>query len=346
MGRVSRRRADWSDLRMFWAVAETGGFGAAARALGASQSTITRRIEELEHRLNARLFVRGPRGVELTEAGRQAYDRVLTMERSAEAIENLILNAENMAQGEVGVAAPDGIAGVLLAPAAVEFLRANPKISLRFDCGLWAEHPLDGRTDLLLTFAKPTHPDLIARPVAHFHYGLFAAQSYLELYGSPRSLSECTAHSYVHHAAQMHQEERWHPQATAFRTMVQTRLETNSSAVSFAAVRNGVGLGLLPTAVASIDPSLVMIDVPMMGALKMWLCYPRDVAQSARIRLVADWISDLFDPRTKPWYREEFIHPRDFAAMTAGAEDARTRPAERSRTVGGRDAAARSQVAR
>ena len=318
MGRVTRRRADWSDLRLFWAVAETGGFGAAARALGTSQSTITRRIDELEHRLNARLFLRGPQGVELTEAGRMAYDRVLTMERSAEAIENMILNTEDTPQGEVGIAAPDGVAGVLLAPAAAEFLRENPKISLSFDCGLWSEHPLDGRVDLCLTFAEPSHADLIAQPIAHFHYGLFAAQSYLDLYGTPRSLPECTAHSYVHHVAQVHQEERWHPQAAAFRTMVQTRLETNSSAVSFAAVRNGVGIGLLPTAVAAIDPSLVMIDVPNLGSVRMWLCYPRDIAQSARIRLVADWITDLFDPRTKPWCREEFIHPREFAAMTQG----------------------------
>jgi DNA-binding transcriptional LysR family regulator len=322
MGRVTRRRAEWSDLRLFWAVAEAGGFGAAARALGASQSTITRRIDELEHRLNARLFVRGPHGVTLTEAGRMAFDRVLTMERSAEAIENMILNTENAPQGDVGIAAPDGVAGVVLAPAAAEFLRGNPKISLRFDCGLWSEHPLDGRTDLSLTFVEPTHPDLIARPIAHFHYGLFAAQSYLDLYGTPRSLSECTAHSYVHHAAQVHQEERWHPQAAAFRAMVQTRLETNSSAVSLAAIRNGVGLGLLPTSVAAIDPSLVMIDLPHMGALRVWLCYPRDIAQSARIRLVADWITDLFDPRTKPWYREEFIHPREFAAMVEGRSPA------------------------
>lgn len=340
MGRVSRRRADWSDLRMFWAVAETGGFGAAARALGTSQSTVTRRIEELERQLNARLFIRSPQGVELTEAGQLAYDRVLTMERSAEAIENQILNAENQPQGVVGIAAPDGIAGVLLAPATAEFVRANPKISLRFDCGLWGEHPLDGHTDLLLTFAKPTHPDLIARPIAHFHYALFAAQSYLDLYGTPRTLSECTAHNYVHHTAQAHQEDRWHPQAAAFRAMVQNRLETNSSAVSFAAIRNGVGLGLLPTAVLSVDQSLVMLDAANFGSMQMWLCYPRDVSQSARIRLAVNWIMEMFDPRTKPWYREEFIHPRDFAAATTEPRPAASsRRAERDKDAAARAAA-------
>src|SRR5215831_1086762 len=119
---VSRRRAEWSDLRLFWAVAELRGFGAAARALGVSQSTITRRIDELEYRLNARLFVRGPQGVTLTEAGQQARNLVRTMEHAAEALENMILDAEDKPEGAVGIAAPDGVAGIFLTPSMPEFL--------------------------------------------------------------------------------------------------------------------------------------------------------------------------------------------------------------------------------
>jgi hypothetical protein len=42
------------------------------------------------------------------------------------------------------------------------------------------------------------------------------------------------------------------------------------------------------------------------------MAHHRDVARSVRIRCVIDWLRELFDPVTKPWYREEFIHPRDF----------------------------------
>jgi DNA-binding transcriptional LysR family regulator len=312
MANVSRRRADWSDLRLFWAVAESGGFGAAARSLGVSQSTITRRIDDLEYRLNARLFVRGPHGVSLTEAGTQARDLVRTMENSAAALENLILDSEDKPEGGVGVAAPDGIAGIFLTPFMPEFLRANPKIDLRFDCGLWPDHPLKGDADLSLTFTEPTQADLIARPIAHFHYGLFAARSYLDLYGAPTSLPEGTSHAYVHHTAQIHQPERWHPHSQAFRTMANTRIETNSSAVSFSAVKHGAGIGLMPTAILEIEPALVMLETPQMGSLKLWLCYHRDVGRSARIRRVIDWVREVFDPKAKPWYREEFVHPREF----------------------------------
>src|SRR5271168_709624 len=76
MGDVARRRADWSTLRVFFAVAETGGINAAARALRLNPSTVTRAIEELERQLNVTLFHRGPRGTVLTEVGEIAFQRV------------------------------------------------------------------------------------------------------------------------------------------------------------------------------------------------------------------------------------------------------------------------------
>ena len=60
---------DWTSLRDFLAVAETGSLSRAARRLGLSQPTLTRRMAALEERFHAELFRRTPRGVELTEAG-------------------------------------------------------------------------------------------------------------------------------------------------------------------------------------------------------------------------------------------------------------------------------------
>jgi DNA-binding transcriptional LysR family regulator len=326
---ITRRKADWSNLRVFWVVAETGGFGAAARALGVNQSTVTRRIDELEHQLNTRLFVRGISGVSLTPAGLGVYDRALTMERSAEAIENLVADADETAQGRVGLSAPDGLAAFLMTPHLPDFMRANPSIDLSIDCGLWPDHPLEGGADLSLTFEEPKQADLIAKPIAHFHYAMFAARAYLDLYGEPRSLQETTTHPFVHHVAQVHQPENWHKQTAAFQGMSSKRIETNSSAACLMAVKAGAGIGLLPTAVLSVEPGLVMLNAPVMGSLKLWLCYHRDVARSARIRRVIDWMREVFDPRTNPWYREEFVHPDDFSE-TLSSSQSRPGPMERS----------------
>jgi DNA-binding transcriptional LysR family regulator len=314
MATVNRRKTDWSDVRIFWAVAELGSFGAAARALRLGLTTVTRAVERLETSLGAKLFVRGPQGVSLTHAGSRAYDRALTMERVAEQLEQEVVDGEKAAEGPVSLAAPDGIGSIFLTPFLTEFLRANPKIDLTIDCGLWPDRPIAADVDLTLTFTEPRQSDLVVTPLAHFHYQLFASREYLDLYGVPKTMAEAITHPLIYHVAQTQQRELWRPHELAFAHLAQMRIKTNSSAVSFNSVRNGAGLGGMPTAILSLDPSLVMIELPPSPAIKFWLVHHKDAPRSARVSRVIDWLKEVFDPRTKPWYREEYIHPRDFAA--------------------------------
>ena len=342
MPTVVPRKADWSDVRLFWAVAELGSFGAAARSLNLGLSTVTRAIDRLESRLNAKLFVRGPLGVTLTEAGSLAYDRALSMERVAEQLEREITDSEKRAEGRVKLAAPDGIGGAFLTPFMAEFIRANPKIDLVVDCGFWRDHALEGDIDLTLTFEEPKHPDVVATPIAHFHYGLFASRDYLNLYGTPKTIAESFEHPYIHHVGQNHHREAWDPRTVAQQDFAYKRIETNSSAVSYEAIKHGAGLGPLPTAILSLDPSLVMLDLPIRASAILWLVYHRDIGRSARIRCVADWLKEVFDARTKPWYRAEFVHPNEFmhliepatAPVVEEVDAAAPRRSRRIQTVG------------
>jgi DNA-binding transcriptional LysR family regulator len=310
---VSRQKADWSDLRIFWAVAEAGSFGAAGRALGVSQPTVTRRMDDLESRLGVQLLIRGPAGISLTEPGRLILDQVLTMERSAEAIERMVLNHDRRPEGRIGIGAPDGVGGLVLAPALPAFLRANPKISISLDCGFWSDRPPAGHTDLFVQFDNAGgDPDMISTPLAHYHYALFAAPGYLELYGEPKTLQEVAAHRLVHHSAMTRQPETWAPKTEAFQRLADYSLLTNSSTVTLNAVRAGAGISAMPTMVLTLAPELVMLDIPPMAHPQLWVCHHRDIARSARVRLVVDWLKELFDPRTQPWYRAEFVHPAEF----------------------------------
>ena len=110
MGDFARRRADWSNLRVFLAVAETGGINAAARVLTVNPSTVTRAVEELERQLNVTLFLRGPKGAVLTGAGEAALQRVRTMDNLAGALELEVGDSETLPEGRVRLTAPDGLA--------------------------------------------------------------------------------------------------------------------------------------------------------------------------------------------------------------------------------------------
>jgi DNA-binding transcriptional LysR family regulator len=323
MSEVARGRADWSNLRVFFAVAQAGGINAAARALRLNPSTVTRAIEELERQLNVTLFHRGPRGVTLTEPGEAAFQRVRTMEKMAECLELEVADSETLPEGRVRLAAPDGVAGYFITPFLPEFLRAHPGLDLSIDCGLWPDRPLDGEADLTLTFSEPTQPDAVAQPLAHVHYALFASREYVSLYGAPATIEEMLPHPYVHHSAQTHQKELWGPRVEAWQVLTHKRIETNSSAVVIQAVRNGIGIGAMPTAIASVEPDLVMLDVLKVGPAKLWLVHHRDAVRPARVRLVKDWLKSIFDARKRPWYRSEFVHPSEFSAQIEAEAPAR-----------------------
>ena len=66
---MSESDFDWDNLRLFLAVARTGGLGPAAKLTGKSAPTLGRRMIELERSLGTELFRRRPRGYDLTEDG-------------------------------------------------------------------------------------------------------------------------------------------------------------------------------------------------------------------------------------------------------------------------------------
>ncbi|MND01729.1 hypothetical protein D3C83_208370 [compost metagenome] len=45
----------------------------------------------------------------------------------------------------------------------------------------------------------------------------------------------------------------------------------------------------------------------------MWLAYRRELARSTRVRQVVAWLEEVFDQKTQPWYREEYVPPAEFA---------------------------------
>src|SRR5205814_9741861 len=110
------RRLDWNDVRIFLAVAESGSLNAAARTLGMTQPTISRRMEDLEIRLGARLFRRSSKGIQLTEPGETMRGLAVSMARFGGSIVRDVAGSDREDAGRVGLAATDGMAGFVLMP--------------------------------------------------------------------------------------------------------------------------------------------------------------------------------------------------------------------------------------
>lgn len=316
--------ADWDDIKTFVAAAQTGSFGAAARRLKTTQPTVTRRIEDLELRLGARLFDRGLRGVSLTRAGELVYDRALTMQRASLDIERLSLDDENPDAGDVTVAMPEGLGAYVVGLEVADFVRENPGIRLGLDCGFYPENPVDAHVDLSIQLMDAGGvPELTATPLATLHYALFASRQYLETYGAPTRIEEAVGHRFIYHSAQVEKRGRWMPKTSAFIELSSPSMVSNSSTMMLHAIQQGAGIGAIPTAIVAVAPDLVMLDIPPLATSTLWLCHHREATKAGRVAKVAEWVTSIFDARERPWFRPEFIHPREFEGWSWPAATAR-----------------------
>jgi len=313
------RKLDWNDVRIFLAVAETGSLNAAARNLGITQPTISRRMEDLEYRLGAKLFSRSSRGITLTDTGASVRELAMNMARFGGAIVREIAERDKSDAGRVRIAAPDALASIVLMPRLAEFQRANPEIEIALDCGLWRDTPLEGDTHLALEFNESGGPGLVSIPVATIHYAVFAAREYLELYGKPTKPADVVQHRMVRHVSHREQTNTWDPKIEAVIALAGSHLMTNCSLAMIAAIKHGAGVGGLPTYVARYEPNLVMLDLELTAHPTLFLRYEPAAMRQNRVRKVKDWLVEVFDSARQPWYRSEFVHPSEFERLAGPA---------------------------
>lgn len=118
-------------LKVFLAVAETGGISAGAERLHISQPAVSREIRELEAQLGLNLFDRQPRGVRLTEGGLRLLEyaqRIFSLEQMAE---RELRGFANLMQGELILGASATLGSYLLPPLINRFYSQYPNIFIR-----------------------------------------------------------------------------------------------------------------------------------------------------------------------------------------------------------------------
>ncbi len=119
-------------LRTFCAIAETLNFTKASEKLQLTQSAVSHQIRSLEDELGVKLFLRGKRGVRLTDAGKAAVEFARGILADADAMREEVAGRERALVGRVRVAAATQALVHLFAPLFEEFMDANESVELIF----------------------------------------------------------------------------------------------------------------------------------------------------------------------------------------------------------------------
>jgi DNA-binding transcriptional LysR family regulator len=178
----------FSALRLLVSVVDSGGFTAAANALGLSTSVVSRQIAALEAELGVSLLRRTTRSFELTEAGSTYLQQVRSLLTELEDANRALKSPNTAAAGRFRVAAPSTIGLFLIAPAIADFMAAQPNIAAQLDLlDRWVD-PAEEDYDLVL------HVSEKARALAQIEVGLFASPAYCALHNRPHGPSDLASH--------------------------------------------------------------------------------------------------------------------------------------------------------
>ena len=158
-------KMDWSILRDFIAVAETGGLSQAARRLRVSQPTLSRRIAALEEQLKAQLFQRTPRGLSLTDAGEHVLVGARRVEEEALAIERQADAAQQTLTGTVRLTVTESLGALWLPQKLAAFHAQYPGVCVEVLVDNRAANLVRREADIAIRLFRPDQPDLIARHV-------------------------------------------------------------------------------------------------------------------------------------------------------------------------------------
>jgi DNA-binding transcriptional LysR family regulator len=279
---------DWNDLKFFLAVARHGSTIAAGKALRTSQSTVQRRLGELEARIGRELAARQTTGYRLTAFGEKLLPLAERVEAAINDFEQCVTGEVREEAGVIRMTCPEPIVPRLL-PVIEQFHARHPRLRVEF---VTSDRYLDltkGEADVALR-SGDTEDELVGRKIADSIWAVYASRPYLEQHGRPERPEDLDRHRVVSldEAMSRHRLVGWLNSVAPNATIA---ARNNSILGLMQAVKSGLGVTALPVSMAEQQEELVRLFGPVVELSRSWrlLTHP-DLRRTKRISLFFDFI--------------------------------------------------------
>lgn len=282
---------DWNDLRHFLAVARGGSTLAAAKALRTSQSTVHRRLAELESRIGRKLFARRATGYSLTDVGERLLPYAERAEEAMTAFERQSQASDKDLTGIVRVTCTATVADRLTKSPLIDAFHARyPGLHVEL---VITHRILDlskGEADIAIRVGKPRDEALIGRMIMDLPRAIYASHSYVRRHGRPACPEDLAHHFVVAYDGEVANSEpaRW-LQSLAPRATVSARSDNWPGLVM--AIKSGIALGALPVYIGDNERDLVQLFDPVPElATHLWMLMHPDMQRTPRVRAFFDFV--------------------------------------------------------
>jgi DNA-binding transcriptional LysR family regulator len=279
-------------MKVLLALSRKGSARGAAQELGVSNSTITRRLDDMESNLRTRLFDRTPDGYRMTASAEQ-------MLPTAEHVEELILGAERKITGgdqeltgNIRLTLPDTGGMGFLVGGLAQFAETYPGIELElmpsFDALDLSRREADIAIRVMPAGVKPPEY-LIGRFLGRMTASTYVHRDLL----NPENPGDVSHLTWIGKNP-LDQGEKW-IKDTDFPDLPARHSILNLTLL-VAAIRHRMGMGFMPCFTAYAQPEIVQVPgASVIHHADMWVLTHKDLRLSARMRALREVIAKEFD---------------------------------------------------
>ncbi len=293
-------------IPVFVAVVENGGFSAAARTLGISKSAVSKRINQLEAHLGVRLLHRTTRKLSLTEAGERYFEHAAQALTAAGQAEDAVTELQGEPQGNLKISSPMSFGRLHVAPLIPKLLQRHPKLQIDLVMDDRKVDLVAGGFDVAIRAGNLPASTLIARKLAPLCQVLCASPDYIDRYGRPGTPAElpsrnCVLYSYSSDANEWTLIGANGPETVT----VSGNYQVNNSEALLEALREGVGIGRLPTFVAGPDLKtgrlVKLFESYRIPEFTIYAVFPERQYLPAKVRAFLDFAIEYFGGDKPYW---------------------------------------------
>lgn len=290
-------------MKVFINVAECGSFVEAARTSYISNSSISKKIQELEEYLNKQLIVRSTRSLSLTPEG-ELYLKL--SKKIIEDINDANIQVKNFSSSDVSGTVKISIPGFFqhrgFAHLLKEFIENNPNIVLHINNDPQPNQLINKAADIVISELNVMDNQLNREFLFKSVRSVFAAPSYLEKYGTPRTVFDLKHHNCLTHLKPNPKLEWLF--ANDIRVKVSGSIVVLGGTTNIAAAVEGVGLIWVPKMWVTEElnnGSLVKVDIEPGSYVADVYMYHLPVNYTGCVKIAIDWIRNkAFNFELKP----------------------------------------------
>ncbi|UCH40261.1 MAG: LysR family transcriptional regulator [Gammaproteobacteria bacterium] len=286
---------DWNRARAFLVTAEEGSLAAAARSLGMTQPTLGRQVAALEKEIGLDLFTRRGRGLELTPNGIKLLEHVRLMGDAANQFSLSASGKSEVIEGDVSITASELLSTFMLSPMIKALRETEPGIEIEIN-STNEERDLNRReADIAIRSFRPTQPELIAKRLCSVRGHLYAAKSYLQQLGNPKSMEELNKANFIDTEKPGRLMTLLNSQGFNL-TRQNFPVISNSHIVQWELVKQGVAICATVEEIGDKEPlveRVVISNLPLI-TMDLWLVTHNELRTNRRIRRVFDFLVSEF----------------------------------------------------